>query len=630
MILLFIFILLPSLFMAQFDYTTIGYPEEYSLWMNDATAVFNEIFTRRNYNRFLAPLYGRMPVDFNSSNVARLHVDMILRYLKVFGLDAENQIISFFCEFEMSWVDPRLSWSPEHFNDTKFIFVTADLIWTPDNQIGNTKSLDTLHPDSMKTIVLSSNGTIHMSMVYFAEVACVVEISRFPFDNQTCAIPVAAMALDLNGQYSSMSGKIQNVNVFNLLGNGEWDVSGVAMIPYQFLTDTVHTLLLPTIFLKRVPNYYVYVIALPGFILTMLGIFGMFWTPHIRKEQLTKLSIGLTTLVAITEMRVFESLSCILCKQPYARVANQRRSPRQLGCGLAMCDECFEQEEMLEQEERNHQCGNIYCFYSQDLAYFLIDVLSQESALMFTPMGYLLVKPFKIPECPICHDEYSNEIEAKKSFALQCGHIICTKCCLKTQTYDMYTAVNKRKDRFHDFLNELPEMTRQMETMMNVARNVKDECSCNECHKKNIVDEMFYCGKCVFEICAVCAYKRHHPHGAIPLLEKEANKMLMEVQQESRNVIKTYKDLVPELHKGLLAGIDIFEMKLLSKEETLKDVSTFADFGEKHESFTKIKSKFESSAENYLRHLCKFDAEVKQLIQTLNESPDVSESRIQF
>ncbi|CAJ0923599.1 unnamed protein product, partial [Mesorhabditis belari] len=566
MILLFIFILLPSLFMAQFELIQRSVIQKSTRcgWY-DAAAVFNEIFTRRNYNRFLAPLYGRMPVDFNSSNVARLHVDMILRYLKYFG-------VCFFCEFEMSWVDPRLSWSPEHFNDTKFIFVTADLIWTPDNQIGNTKSLDTLHPDSMKTIVLSSNGTIHMSMVYFAEVACVVEISRFPFDNQTCAIPVAAMALDLNGQYSSMSGKIQNVNVFNLLGNGEWDVSGVAMIPYQFLTDTVHTL----------------------------------------------------------EMRVFESLSCILCKQPYARVANQRRSPRQLGCGLAMCDECFEQEEMLEQEERNHQCGNIYCFYSQDLAYFLIDVLSQESALMFTPMGYLLVKPFKIPECPICHDEYSNEIEAKKSFALQCGHIICTKCCLKTQTYDMYTAVNKRKDRFHDFLNELPEMTRQMETMMNVARNVKDECSCNECHKKNIVDEMFYCGKCVFEICAVCAYKRHHPHGAIPLLEKEANKMLMEVQQESRNVIKTYKDLVPELHKGLLAGIDIFEMKLLSKEETLKDVSTFADFGEKHESFTKIKSKFESSAENYLRHLCKFDAEVKQLIQTLNESPDVSESRIQF
>ncbi|CAJ0924761.1 unnamed protein product, partial [Mesorhabditis belari] len=107
------------------------------------------------------------------------------------------------------------------------------------------------------------------------------------------------------------------------------------------------------------------------------------------------------------------------------------------------------------------------------------------------------------------------------------------------------------------------------------------------------------------------------------LLHFVADPMLKELQQESRNVIKTYKDLVPELHKGLLQGIDIFETELLSKEETLKDASTFADLQEKHESFTKIKSKLESSAENYLPHLRQFDGEVKQLIQTLNETLDV-------
>ncbi|CAJ0953783.1 unnamed protein product, partial [Mesorhabditis belari] len=134
---------------------------------------------------------------------------------------------------------------------------------------------------------------------------------------------------------------------------------------------------------------------------------------------------------------------------------------------------------------------------------------------------------------------------------------------------------------------------------------------------------MFHCTKCGFEICGACAYKKHRSHEAIPLLEKQANQMLMELQEESRNVIKTYKDLVPELHKGLLEGIDIFETELLSEEDTLKDASTFADLQEKHESFTKIKSKFESSAENYLPHLRKFDGEVKQLIQSLNETPDV-------
>ncbi|CAJ0953884.1 unnamed protein product, partial [Mesorhabditis belari] len=274
-------------------------------------------------------------------------------------------------------------------------------------------------------------------------------------------------------------------------------------------------------------------------------------------------------------MRVFESLNCIVCKQPYARVVNQPRSPRQLSCGLAMCNECFVEEEEMDEEERKHQCELGYCFDNRNFAYFLIDALSQEEALLFTPMGYLLMKPFKIPECPICHDEY--------------------------------------------FLNELPEMTQQMETIEAALMNAKDARSCNECHEKDTIDKMFYCSACSLEICAICAYKKHRSHEAIPLLEKQANQMLMELQEESRNVIKTYKDLVPELHKGLLEGIDIFETELLSEEDTLKDASTFADLREKNETFTKIKSNFESSAENYLPHLRRFDAEVKQLNQALKE-----------
>ncbi|CAJ0923691.1 unnamed protein product, partial [Mesorhabditis belari] len=326
-------------------------------------------------------------------------------------------------------------------------------------------------------------------------------------------------------------------------------------------------------------------------------------------------------------MKVFESLNCIVCKEPFARVANQPRSPRHLCCGLAMCHECFEKEQMLAQNERKHQCVPCYPSTSPNFAYFLIDVLSQENALMLTPMGYVLVKPFKIPECPICQDEcqettYSSYCEIK-----------CPTCNRFSPA--KYTDVNKQKDRFHGFLNELPEMTRQMEAMtkahafiiagekQHATRNVKDECSCNECHEENIIDKMFYCSACSFEICAVCAYKKHRLHEAIPLFEKQANQMLMELQEESRNVIKTYKDLVPELHKGLLEGIDIFETKLLSKEEILKDTSTFADYRKKHESFAKIKSTFESYAEDYLPCLRKFDTGVNQLIQTLNETADV-------
>ncbi|CAJ0924106.1 unnamed protein product, partial [Mesorhabditis belari] len=45
-------------------------------------------------------------------------------------------------------------------------------------------------------------------------------------------------------------------------------------------------------------------------------------------------------------------------------------------------------------------------------------------------------------------------------------------------------------------------------------------------------------------------------------------------------------------------------------------------YGRTYESFTKIKSTFESYAEDYLPCLRKFDTGVNQLIQTLNEIRD--------
>ncbi|CAJ0955306.1 unnamed protein product, partial [Mesorhabditis belari] len=282
---------------AQFDYTENGEPKEYSDYMNDATAIYQEIFNKRNYNKFLAPIYGKMTDDLMASNVSRLNVNMILRYLKVFNLDAESQILSLCWELELSWRDPRLAWNPKKFNNTGILFVTTDSIWTPDNQIGNAKSMDSVHPDSLRTIMLLSNGTVTLPMVYYSEVACPVNITKFPFDNQTCAIPIAALALDI--KYSTMTGSVDNFNILQP-GNGEWEVTNVDMVPYQIVSGSTLTLLSPIVCLKRVPNYYVYVIALPCFILTLLAIVGMFWSPLIKKEQLTRLSIGLTSLVSMT------------------------------------------------------------------------------------------------------------------------------------------------------------------------------------------------------------------------------------------------------------------------------------------------------------------------------------------
>ncbi|CAJ0923478.1 unnamed protein product, partial [Mesorhabditis belari] len=250
------------------------------------------------------------------------------------------------------------------------------------------------------------------------------------------------------------------------------------------------------------------------------------------------------------------------------------------------------------------------CFNYSNFAYSLIDVLSQEDALTLAPneSGYVLSKPFKIPECSICHDEYSNEIEGKKSsvFLSEIGETIDCPACNRR----CYEISNPEENRFNDFLNELPKMTEQLQ------EGVKGR-SCDDCQKENDVDQMLYCSKCSSKSCGFCAYKKHHSHNAIPLLEMTAGEM----SREFGKVIKTYADVFPVLHKELLEDISALIKKLTLNEETLKDASSTAVLQEKQLTFTKLKTDFEATAEKYLPELRKMDTKVKELIRALDK-PD--------
>ncbi|CAJ0923481.1 unnamed protein product, partial [Mesorhabditis belari] len=224
------------------------------------------------------------------------------------------------------------------------------------------------------------------------------------------------------------------------------------------------------------------------------------------------------------------------------------------------------------------------------------------------PTLHILSLPFKIPECSICHDEYSNEIEGKKSsvFLSEIGETIDCPACNRR----CYEISNPEENRFNDFLNELPKMTEQLQ------EGVKGR-SCDDCQKENDVDQMLYCSKCSSKSCGFCAYKKHHSHNAIPLLEMTAGEM----SREFGKVIKTYADVFPVLHKELLEDISALIKKLTLNEETLKDASSTAVLQEKQLTFTKLKTDFEATAEKYLPELRKMDTKVKELIRALDK-PD--------
>ncbi|CAJ0945368.1 unnamed protein product, partial [Mesorhabditis belari] len=333
-------------------------------------------------------------------------------------------------------------------------------------------------------------------------------------------------------------------------------------------------------------------------------------------------------------MKVFQSLNCVLCKEPFARKANEPRSPRSLGCGVVVCNECFENEMPLQVEERKHRCNYEDCFANCVFVFYLIDVLSQEDAvaLSSTGDGYVLVKPLKIPECPICHDEYSNQSKEKKSFALYCNHTICTECYLKNRKQNDRDTKNdyqhgftcpicsrnscfsgdEWKDQFQDFLDELPELTRQMEGPRNAY-------VCDECKGTDAIEEMLHCVECNSKACTLCFMEKHTSHEKIKLMEKEAHEMSDALQKDSTSVVKTYEDLFSEMHKGVLENIKDFGKKLVLKENICKDTSKFGDLEQKLEECRKFQEGFETTSEEYMPHLRRYETKIKEFIEEFDK-----------
>ncbi|CAJ0947873.1 unnamed protein product, partial [Mesorhabditis belari] len=122
-----------------------------------------------------------------------------------------------------------------------------------------------------------------------------MQVGTFPFDKQSCRLLILSLAFE--SRFMTMNGSTYQLGPSQMHGNGEWDVTGIETASSVSRDVEIFGFY---IYVKRVPNYYVYVIALPCFILTMLSIIGMFWTPNHKEEQLVKLSIGLTSLVSMT------------------------------------------------------------------------------------------------------------------------------------------------------------------------------------------------------------------------------------------------------------------------------------------------------------------------------------------
>ena len=87
----------------------------------------------------------------------------------------------------MAWTDHNLKWNSSEVNNITEIRVKPDMIWAPDVVLINSAS-EEFDPTFKTNIIVYSDGTCVYIPPGIFQTTCTIDITWFPFDDQSCNI----------------------------------------------------------------------------------------------------------------------------------------------------------------------------------------------------------------------------------------------------------------------------------------------------------------------------------------------------------------------------------------------------------------------------------------------------------
>lgn len=171
--------------------------------------------------------------------------------------------------------------------DYFFIFDWTLLYFSAEDYIGYMSAL----------AMVSHDGHVFWPPIVKARSTCKIDITYFPFDDQTCWLKFGSWAYD--GLQVDVLKRDQAIDLSNYVHNGEWELINVKIVrnveyysccpePYPDVTFTLH--------IRRRTLYYTYNVLVPCIMLSILTLLG-FWMPPEGGEKVT---LGLTILLAFS------------------------------------------------------------------------------------------------------------------------------------------------------------------------------------------------------------------------------------------------------------------------------------------------------------------------------------------
>jgi len=279
---------------------------DYSYW---STKLHNDLLA--GYNKHVVPTSNRSALGTKFS-AAGTDVQLAVRIFKVIAVKAADGAMELKVWLRMYWVDHRLSWNPADYgNITKTHFWLDhdgnSQLWQPDVQPYNGLQglVTSLDPGYAR---VESTGDIFWSRPGMLNVMCKFSgLTAFPFDNLKCAFEFGGWAFSGEQQGILLKGSGYDFSAQEATQGStyqEYTISEVSVdrINYEYpcCPSEPWPVVMYTITLNRADNFYVVIIIVPTFIVTMLS-FVVFWAPSNAGDAL---GFGITVIVVVILMQV--------------------------------------------------------------------------------------------------------------------------------------------------------------------------------------------------------------------------------------------------------------------------------------------------------------------------------------
>ncbi|XP_035665568.1 neuronal acetylcholine receptor subunit alpha-10-like [Branchiostoma floridae] len=244
----------------------------------------------------LLELYDKSarPVKKDSSLVT-VEFDIGLR--QILDLNEQDEILQTLVWMRLYWKDEFLNWNVSDYGGLQKTSFPSSEIWRPDIFLLNT--VDSRTRGSLQTVTdisVTSDGAVSWRQPDILKSSCGVDVSYFPFDQQTCTLEFASWIY--NGEELDVTVRSDDIDVSAYQESDQYalisamatrNVTIYKCCPHQYPSVVV------TLRLKRLHLFYLVNMVVPCIDLLILNIVAFFIPPDTGE----RLGFTITILLAL-------------------------------------------------------------------------------------------------------------------------------------------------------------------------------------------------------------------------------------------------------------------------------------------------------------------------------------------